>query len=286
MSPLSFQQVGARYGIWTNELAHLFSHTAGVDHGVRMALAKRVIPVLLAKGDNLVKGTQFNSDRIIGHVQQAAEIHASRGVDELIVLDVGATPDGRGPDIKAMARLTECCFIPVSVGGGITRIEEVRELLANGADKIVIGSAAIHDSAFVQKCVDKFGSQAITVALDVVPIRKNWAVVSNCGTVSTIWDAVGYAQFLESIGVGEIILTNIKHDGMMKGYDYGLIHQVSSVLSIPLIASGGAGHYRHMLNALLAGADAVAAGAMFAWTDATPRGAAEYLANWGFEVRL
>lgn len=233
-------------------------------------LAKRIIPVLLTRDGNLVKGERFDSRRVVGIAQQAAEIHQSRGVDELIVLDVGATPAKRGPDIEAMRRLTECCFIPAAVGGGVTTVDQVRELLANGADKVVIGRAAADNPRLIRECADRFGSQAITVAHNYV---RHGRIIATC-------------QHYERMGAGEILLNAAYRDGMMNGYDLPALRAVSRYLGIPVIAACGAGKYLHMHNALKAGASAVAAGAMFQWTDQTPRGAAEYLAEKGWEVRL
>lgn len=239
-----------------------------------MGLAKRIIPVLLMKDGNLVKGEQFDPWRVVGNAYQAAEIHAARGVDELIVLDVGATPACRGPDIDAMRKLTECCFIPVAVGGGITEIWQVRELLANGADKVVIGQHAMNDPDFVFKCACKFGSQAITVALNHVDLMREHPFI------------VRLAQLFEEMGAGEILLNNMNRDGMLIGYNATLIKKVAEAVNVPVIAAGGAGKYQDLHKALKAGADAVAAGAMFQFTDATPKGAAEYLQKKGWEVRL
>ena len=233
-----------------------------------MGLAKRIIPVLLMRHGHLVKGKQFDSSRVVGNARQAAEIHQARGVDELIILDVGATPSGKGPDFYAMAEITECCFMPIAVGGGVSEVWHVRELLANGADKVVIGTAA--RDKFIRQCVDKFGSQAIVVVINYHTLFKN-----------QYWGTL-----METLGAGEIMLNSIERDGMMNGYDLRAVKNISDVLEIPVIACGGCGKYLHMHQALRAGADAVAAGSLFQWTDSTPRGAAEYLAKKGWEVRL
>lgn len=250
-----------------------------------MALAKRIIPVLLMRHGLLVKGKQFDSMRTVGVAQQAAEIYQARGADELIVLDVAATEEKRGPDILAMKRLTEVCFMPVAVGGGITTVDQVRELLANGADKVVIGTAAVLNPNLIEECADKFGSQAITVALDVVKSNDGWKPVIQCGARITEIDAVNWALRMETMGAGELILTNIDRDGTMRGYDLDVIDEITDTVSIPVVANGGCGNYGHMHQALKKGASAVAAGAMFQWTEQTPKGAAEYLAKRGWETR-
>ena len=253
-----------------------------------MGLAHRVIPVLLTRHGHLVKGKQFNSDRIVGNAQQAAEIYQTRSVDELIVLDVAATPEQRGPDFLAMLRLTEVCFMPVTVGGGVTSVEDVRRLLAGGADKVVIGTAALKSPYLIKQCAEKFGSQAVTVALDVVRSKQcnSWVMTTRCGAIRWSIKAVDFADAAAELGAGELIVTNVDRDGTMRGYDLALIEEISHAVSIPVIANGGAGSYAHMHQALKAGASAVAAGAMFQWTDLTPHGASEYLAKKGWEMRL
>lgn len=251
-----------------------------------MSLAHRIIPVLLTRSGMLVKGKQFNSSRIVGNVQQAAEVYQAREVDELVVLDVGVTLTCRQPDCEMVKNLTQGCFMPVAVGGGIRNIEQIRQMLANGADKVVIGTAAIEDPELVKMASRHFGNQAIVVAIDALYDTSNWFVTSRCGTRTHFYGAAAFARDMEEAGAGEIMLTNVKNDGMMEGYDIGLIKKVAKEVSIPVIANGGCGTYEHMHRALSAGASAVAAGAMFQWTDNTPQGAAEYLAKKGWEVRL
>jgi cyclase len=245
-------------------------------------LAKRVIPTLLTKGNQLVKGAGFDSWRAIGVAMQAAKVHAMRSVDELIVLDITATPQNRGPNLSMVEGLTKDCYIPVTIGGGVRSIGDVRDLLNAGADKVAICTAIFDDPMMVRKAADKFGSQAIVVSIDVI----DKVVAMRCGTVKTKVDPVTWARGAETMGAGEIMLTSIDCDGIMEGYDLELIRSVTQSVSIPVIASGGAGTYQHMLEAIQAGADAVAAGAMFAFTEQTPRGACEYLRSKGVEVRL
>lgn len=251
-----------------------------------MSLAHRIIPVLLKRGSYLVKGKQFDSSRIVGNVYQAAEIHQARGVDEMIVLDVAATMQGMEPDYEAVKLLTKKCFMPITVGGGIKHIDHVRKLLASGADKVVIGTGVFDDHTLIQKCARKFGSQAIVVAVDAMYDGFNWQITSRCGSLTHFYSAAAFALDVENWGAGELIVTGVKNDGMMQGYDLGLIRKISKAVGIPIIANGGCGTYKHMHNALKAGASAVAAGALFQWTDATPHEAAEYLAEKGWEMRL
>lgn len=246
-----------------------------------MSLAKRIIPVILHKHGQLVKGRCFKSDRVIGNALQAALIHAGREVDELLLIDVTATLEGREPDYELTQRLAEKCFSPLTVGGGICKDEHIRGLLNAGADKVLLGTAA-GDMEFIQTASEKYGSSTIAVAVDV---RKN-TVVLRSGRLDTIFDPVEYACAMEHIGAGEIVLTSIDRDGTMKGYDLPLIKAVSNAVGIPVIAAGGCGSYQHMLEAITNGADGVAAGAAWIFRDMTPRGAATYLRSNNVEVRL
>lgn len=244
-------------------------------------LAHRIIPTFLLKGEMLVKGKQFASDRVIGHAYQAIMVQAARGVDEMVLLDVTATAEGRGPNLELVERLTDVLFCPLSVGGGIRSVDDVRAALRAGADKVVIRTGAIANATLINDCRRAVGSQAIVVSIDVTG-----GVGGRVKTLGAGPGPVRWAREIEAVGAGEILLQSIDRDGMMVGYDLKLVQAVSQAVEIPVIASGGAGNYRDMLEALKAGASAVAAGAMFAFTDQTPRGAAQYLAEAGIEVRL
>ncbi len=247
-----------------------------------MTLAKRIIPVLLVRGHQLVKGKQFKSWRSVGVAEQAARIYASRSVDELCILDIAATPRWSGPDFEMVRRMTDGNFCPVSVGGGVRTTADVRALLRAGADKVVICTGYFDDPMMMRGAADQFGSQALCASIDVT----NGVVVSHCGQLKTEITPVLWAQDMERFGAGEILLTSIDRDGMMDGYDLDMIHAVSEAVSIPVIAAGGCGTYEHMYEAIQAGADAVAASSIFLFTDATPRGAAEYLTARGVTCRL
>lgn len=237
-----------------------------------MTLAHRIIPVLLHDGPTLVKGKQFQWRRPIGHVNQAARIYAARGVDELMVLDVNATAAGRGPNGPMIASITGPQFSPVTVGGGIRNENDVEELLMDaGADKVSIRTAWRTNPGLVRRLADRYGSQAICVALDY---RESMG-----GNV------VSQARQAQDDGAGEILLTCMDREGMCQGYDLQTIAAVTGALEIPVVAHGGAGSYDHMAEAILAGASAVAAGTLFAFHNATPRAAAEHLAERGIEVR-
>jgi cyclase len=235
-------------------------------------LCKRIIPTMLVRGRTLVKGERFAGDRSVGHVMQAARIHSARGVDELCILDIGATAEGRGPDLDMVRELSEGCFIPITVGGGVKRLQDIDALLRAGADKVCIGRALYTEpGAFITQCAERFGAQAIVCSLDVSP---------HMGCPQE------YAQRLEMLGAGEILLQSIARDGLMCGYDLDLIRAVSAAVSIPVIASGGCSGPEDMLAAIKAGADACAAGALFQFTDVTPKDCAKYLKAHGVEARL
>jgi len=234
-------------------------------------LAHRIIPTILVRNGHLVKGQQFKADRICGNALQAARIHAMRGVDEILILDVAATQDGREPDYEMIQKLTETARVPVTVGGGINSIEHVQKLLNAGADKVCIGRA----QGSINRIAKKFGRQCVVASLD------------GYGSGNNVSQMVRMAKVLEGWGAGEILLQSVNRDGTMDGYDLPLIASVSREVSIPVIASGGCRDYFDMYSAIIdADADAVAAGALFQFTNATPAGAAEFLHNRGVEERL
>lgn len=202
-----------------------------------------------------------------------------RDIDELIILDVRQR---RTPRFIECERLCSLLFCPVTVGGGIRSLADFRRLLANGADKCSINTAAIDDPPLITQAAEKFGSQAVVVSIDV----KDGKVVADCGTRPTQLDPVGWAKEVESRGAGEILLTVVERDGMREGYDLDLITEVCDAVCIPVIAAGGCGTYQHMQQALNAGAHAVASGAMFQFAEATPKEAARYLKEQGFETRV
>lgn len=246
-----------------------------------MALAKRIIPVLLNKGGALVKGRGFSHGRVVGHTLQAIRVYQGRNVDELAYFDVTATAEGRGPDIALVRQLTEELFAPLTVGGGVTTVDHFRDLLANGADKVAINTAAIETPDLISAAANKFGAQAVVVSIDV----KNGTVHTHCGKQDTGVDPGFFAKEVEDRGAGEILLNCVERDGTLSGYDLDLIRDVASIVRIPVIACGGAGSYEHLREGLAAGAHAVAAAAMFHFCDCTPAGAAEYLASCGIPVR-
>lgn len=248
-----------------------------------MGLAHRVIPVICCRGRTAFKGKRFDAWRSIGLASEKVRVHAARGVDEVCLLDIGATPEGRGPDLGLVAELSEVLFAPLSVGGGVRNLEDARALLRAGADKVVVGTMGFSAVPNVVKDIaDTVGRQALVVAVDV---RKG-AVFTYCGRHSTRMEPVEYAKLMAAEGAGEILLTSIDREGTLEGYDLDLIRAVSEAVSIPVIAHGGCSGYPDMLEAIKAGASAVAAGALFQFTDATPKEAATYLHQMGIEARV
>jgi len=247
-------------------------------------LCKRVIPSMLVRGRTLVKGERFNSWRSIGHAAQAARIHAARGVDELMILDISATAEGRGPDLDLVRELSEGCFIPITVGGGVRSLKDIDALLRAGADKVAVCTFALERPTFVSEAAARFGAQAIVGCVDVR--QPGWPCSESGSLAWHLFGALVWAKALADAGAGEILLTSVDRDGTMEGYDLDLIREVSTAVGVPVIASGGCRDYADMLAAFKAGADACAAGAMFAFTDATPRGAAQFLKRNNIEVRV
>ncbi len=231
-----------------------------------MPLAKRIIPTLLFDGEKLIKGEKFNGWRTVGHVEQAAKIYAHRAVDEIVLLDITATKEGRGPNLKLIERISRNFFTPLTVGGGVRNVQDVQDLLRAGADKVSINTRLVDVCHLAS---EKFGAQAIVASIDVCD-----------------YDAAGLSRDAEIMGAGEVLLTNMDREGTMDGYDIDQIREAAEAISIPLIAHGGCQSYEDMHLALEAGASAVAAGALFAFTDNTPKGAALYLKNKGHEVRI
>lgn len=250
-------------------------------------LAKRIIPTILCRGKTAYKGERFVSTRSIGSALGIAQVHARRGVDELCILDIGATAEGRGPDLDLIRELSAGCYIPITVGGGVKTLQDIDNLLRAGADKVAICSAA-PDEGFMSAASERFGRQAI---VGVIDHRKGMVVVRN-GEMALISEtfprglmAVPYAKLLEEVGAGELIVQSVDRDGAMEGYDLEPVFDVAAAVSIPVIVSGGCSGYADMEAAFKAGADACAAGALFQFTDATPRQAAQYLKGRGVEVR-
>jgi cyclase len=250
-------------------------------------LKVRVLPTLLFKNASLVKGKSFASDRPVGSAMQAIKVYNRREVDELVFFDVSASLEGRPPDYALIDELADECFMPLTVGGGVSRVEHVRELLMVGADKVCINSGALQDQSLISEGARRFGNQCIVVGIDVRREADSWQVYSHAGTRPTGRDPVSWARDVERLGAGEIILTSIDRDGTMTGYDVDVIRLVSQAVSIPVVASGGAGDFGHMVEALReGGASAVASASIYHFTQKTPLEAKTYLKAHGFDVRI
>ena len=249
-------------------------------------LKHRIVPTMLYSRTGLVKSVRFDPSRRVGGAAQAIGVYGLREVDELVFLDIAARAEGRGPDFGLIDELADNCFVPFTVGGGIRSVEDVRGLLQVGADKITVNSDFVERPSLVREIADTFGRQCVTVSLDARLTANGHEVCSHCGTKATGRVPAELAAVAENVGAGEILLTSIDCDGTMEGYDIELIASVTSVVSVPVIASGGAGNYAHMAEALNAGASAVAASSMYHFTETTPLGAKTYLAERGFPVRL
>ena len=250
-------------------------------------LKVRVIPTLLYKSVGLVKGVGFNSWRRVDTVLPAIKVYNMREVDELILLDIEATNEKRDPDYDEIRDFSRECFVPFCVGGGICNIEQIRQLLRAGADKVAINTAAYNDIALITEGADLFGSQCIVASIDCRNIDGEYHCFSNDGTVDTGYLVEEWAKKVVDAGAGEILLTSVERDGTMQGYDIELIRRVTSCVSVPVIASGGAGNYEHMREAVMdGGASAVAAASIYHFTEQTPREAKEYLQEHGGAVRL
>jgi imidazole glycerol-phosphate synthase subunit HisF len=249
-------------------------------------LKVRVIPTLLMREVNLVKGPAFDSWRAVGSPMQSVKVFNRRDVDELVLLDIGATPAGRGPDFDMIGTLAQECFVPLTVGGGISSLETIRRLLLVGADKVAINTAGWLDPALVTQASDRFGAQCVVAAIDYRTHEDGRReCFSHCGTVATAKDPVERAREVEALGAGEIQLTAIERDGLMEGYDLATLEEVAAAVSIPVIASGGCSGYEDMAKAVKAGASAVSAASLYLFTQATPLEAKAHLAAAGIPVR-
>ena len=248
----------------------------------------RVMPTLLYKEVGLVKGTSFDSWRRVGSAMQAVKVYNMREVDELVYLDVTATAEKRPPDFESVDELADECFMPLTVGGGVRTVEDVRRLLQVGADKVSINTAVVEDPTIIREIARRFGSQCVVVSIDARRLADGaYEVYTHSGMVATGRDPISLAQEVESMGAGEILLTSIDRDGTMTGYDIELTRQVCETVSVPVIASGGAGSYLHMAEVLQQGhASAVAAASIFHFTHQTPLEAKCYLRKEGINVRL
>ncbi|MBI5232867.1 MAG: imidazole glycerol phosphate synthase subunit HisF [Deltaproteobacteria bacterium] len=249
-------------------------------------LTKRIIPCLDVKDGRVVKGISFVELRDAGDPVESAVIYERQGADELVFLDITASHEERGTIIDVVERTAEKVFMPVTVGGGISTLEDIKALLRAGADKVSINTAAVKDPGFVKRSSERFGSQCIVVAIDAKKKDGSWEVYTHGGRRPTGLDVVEWAQKAQALGAGEILLTSIDKDGTRDGYDLGLTRAVSSAVSIPVIASGGAGSLEHLYAAFTIGlADAVLAASIFHFAEITIPEAKRFLIYKGLAMR-
>jgi len=253
-------------------------------------LTKRIIPCLDVKDGRVVKGVQFLELRDAGDPVEAAEAYDAQGADELTFLDITASSDKRGIILDVVARTAERVFMPLTVGGGVREIADIRNLLNAGADKVSINTAAVHRPEFVREAAKRFGSQCIVVAIDARRVPgdpRRWEVFTHGGRNPTGIDALAWAERMTAFGAGEILLTSMDQDGTKDGYDIELTRAISDRVSVPVIASGGVGNLEHIYQGLTAGgASAALAASIFHFREYTIRECKEYLRERGVPVRL
>lgn len=254
-------------------------------------LTKRIIPCLDVKDGRVVKGVNFVGLRDAGDPVEAAEAYSDQGADELTFLDITASSDNRGIILDVVAKTAERVFMPLTVGGGVREIADIRNLLNAGADKVSINTTAVQNPKFVRKAAERFGSQCIVVAIDArrVPCSQPlaWEVYTHGGRKETGIDAIAWAQQVERLGCGEILLTSMDCDGTKDGYDIALTRAVSDAVEIPVIASGGVGNLEHIREGLVeGGASAALAASIFHFKEYTIAECKEYLQQRGVSVRI
>jgi len=253
-------------------------------------LTKRIIPCLDVTGGRVVKGTSFSDLRDAGDPVEMAAFYYQEGADELVFLDIGATPEGRKTMIHVIEKVAEQVFIPLTVGGGLRSTRDMRLMLESGADKTAINTAAVLNPSLISEGAKRFGSQCIVIAIDAKQVNgtstPRWEVCTHGGRKPTGIDAVEWSKEAVALGAGEVLLTSWDADGHRTGYDLELTKAISEAVSVPLIASGGAGNLEHLYEALVAGkADAVLAASIFHYRTYSIRQAKDYLAERGIPVR-
>ena len=251
-----------------------------------MTLAKRIIPCLDVDKGRVVKGVQFLDIRDAGDPVEVAKRYDQQGADEITFLDITASHEGRDTTLKIVERMASEVFVPLTVGGGIRKLDDIRNLLNAGADKVSINSA-VYDPDFVRAAADRFGSQCIVVAIDAKRIAPNkWDIFTHGGRKDTGIDAVEWAIKMAQYGAGEILLTSMDADGTKNGYDLGVVRAVSDAVSVPVIASGGVGNLQHLADGILQGrADAVLAASIFHFGEYTVPQAKAFLTAQGIVMR-
>jgi cyclase len=251
----------------------------------------RVIPCLDVKDGRVVKGVNFVDLRDAGDPVEAAIAYDAAGADELCFLDITATHENRGTMLDVVRRTAEACFMPLTVGGGVRTVDDIKTLLRAGADKASINSAAVGRREFVKEAAEKFGDQCIVVAIDAKRVKRGgsdrWEIFTHGGRNSTGIDAIEYAQEVVSLGAGEILLTSMDRDGTRQGFDLPLTRAIADSVSVPVVASGGVGHHDHQVVGVREGhANAVLAASIFHFGEFTIRQAKEHMVRAGLAMRL
>jgi cyclase len=247
----------------------------------------RVIPCLDVKDGRVVKGVNFVNLRDAGDPVQAAIAYDAAGADELTFLDITASHENRDTIFGVVQRTAEACFMPLTVGGGVRTVDDIRKLLTCGADKVSINTAAVNRRAFVKEAAEKFGDQCIVVAIDAKKVGDSWEIFTHGGRNATGLNAVDYAKEVVSLGAGEILLTSMDRDGTKKGYDIPLTCAIADAVTVPVIASGGVGNLDHMVAGIRDGhATAVLAASIFHFGEHSVREAKTYMAKAGLPMRL
>jgi cyclase len=251
----------------------------------------RVIPCLDVKDGRVVKGVNFVDLRDAGDPVEAAIAYDAAGADELCFLDITATHENRGTMLDVVRRTAEACFMPVTVGGGVRTVDDIRTLLRSGADKVSINSAAVSRREFVKEAAEKFGEQCVVVAIDAKRVKRGgserWEIFTHGGRNSTGIDAVEFAQEVVSLGAGEILLTSMDRDGTRQGFDIPLTRAIADSIPVPVIASGGVGNLDHLVAGIREGhATAVLAASIFHFGEFTIRQAKDHMTRAGLPMRL
>lgn len=247
--------------------------------------AVRIVPCLDVSGGRVVKGVQFQNLRDAGDPVELADLYRRQGADELVLLDVSATPEEREHGLETLADVREVLTIPMTVGGGVRSLEDARTLLEVGADKVAMNTAAYRRPSLLTEVADAFGRQCCVAAIDAAWNEDDWEIVVRSGTEFTGTSAVEWAERVEAAGAGEILLTSYDRDGTREGYDIDLLEAVTDRIDIPVIASGGADGPQHFLEAIEAGADAVLAASIFHEGEYTVEAVKAFLAERGVPVR-
>jgi cyclase len=257
-----------------------------------MGLAKRIIPCLDVDNGRVVKGVQFVDIRDAGDPVEVARRYDEQGADEITFLDITASSDDRETMVHVVEEVAGEVFIPLTVGGGIRTVEDIRRMLNAGADKVGINTAAVNNPEFVREAAEKFGSQCIVVAIDAKKVSgpdepERWEIFTHGGRTPTGLDAVEWAKKMVAYGAGEILLTSMDRDGTRDGFDLALTRAISDAVDVPVIASGGVGNLDHLVDGVKqGGADAVLAASIFHFGDYTVEEAKRHMARHGIEMRL